>query len=136
MLSATLRDITAADPASDPDAGDIRNATVSFAVYDADTGQPVADISDVPLGLVAPDDYKTAVATVHWTADIGSAEARSYGVVVVAGGHYAGDTSPAVITVSRLDDVSVTGGGLPPSSSTSLPYSAVLSLVCIPSQTR
>ena len=111
MLSATLRDITAADPASDPDAGDILNATVRFFIYDAVTGAPVAEIPDVPIGLVDPEDGKTAVATVNWTADIGTEETRSYRVVVAAGGYYTGDSAPALVTVTRSRDAAVTGGG-------------------------
>ena len=111
MLSATVRDITAASPATDPDAGDIRNATVKFMIYDAMTDALVAEIPDVPVGLVSPDDPKTGTATVDWTADIGPADARMYRVVVLASGYYDGASSPELITVAKPLDNSVTGGG-------------------------
>ena len=51
LLSATVRDITAVLPASDPNAGNILNATVTFVNRDTNT-----DITTVPLVLVNPAD--------------------------------------------------------------------------------
>ena len=113
MLAATVRDITAApdEPKYDPDPGDIRNATVKFVIHDAMTSELVAEIADVPVGLVDPADPKTGTATVNWTADIGAAGAKTYRVTVVAEDYYTGTSWPELITVAKPFDNSVTGGG-------------------------
>jgi hypothetical protein len=110
-LSATILDITAAtgDPAYDPNAGDIRNATVTF--INRDTNTPIAT---VPVNLINAGDTKTGTASFNWNLDIGQANSGSFRIGIVAGGYYARNNSgdDAVVTVSRpLSSGFVTGGG-------------------------
>src|SRR5438093_7316716 len=56
-LSATIQDTTAVDSISDPNAGDIRNAKVTFV--DRATGTPFAGCSNLSVGLVNLSDSKT-----------------------------------------------------------------------------
>jgi hypothetical protein len=107
-LSATVRDISLVDP-SDPNPGDIRNATLTFV--DRDTNTPIAA---VPIGLVNPSDNRTGTAAYTWYIDIGSADSRSFTIGIVAGGHYVRNSAEdnTVVTVSKpLTASFITGGG-------------------------
>ncbi|HVK07210.1 MAG TPA: hypothetical protein VM597_00395, partial [Gemmataceae bacterium] len=108
-LRATVRDLTAVDPSADPNAGDVRHATVSFV--NRDTGAVIA--SGLPVTLLDPADPKSGVVSYDWTVDLGSANSRSVTVGVVVDGRYARNNSAddAVVTVSRPLDLFVTGGG-------------------------
>jgi hypothetical protein len=110
-LSATVRDITAVtdDPAFDPDAGDIRKATVRFV----DRDHANAVLCTAPIGL-AGTDPKTGTATCNWSANVGPQDSVLYTVGIVVGGFYAADTSAddAVVTVAKpLTTNFITGGG-------------------------
>jgi hypothetical protein len=78
-LAATIRDISAVDPASDPNAGDIRNASVTFV--NRDTGAVIA--ANVPLNLVTAGDTRVATALYQWAVDIGSADSADYRIGIV-----------------------------------------------------
>ena len=113
-LSATVKDITAVLPASDANAGDIRNARVRFVNRDllpSATGYYLSDWL-VP-GLVNISDTKTGVVNASWTATI-SGDAQQFTIgVIVDNGYYIRNASDdnAVITISKPLADFVTGGG-------------------------
>jgi hypothetical protein len=110
-LSATVRDITVvpSDPSTDPNAGDIRNATITFVDVDGG-GVPIAT---VPIGLVTPGDARTGTATYNWSVNIGAANSVSYTIGVIVNGYYVRNSSDddAVVTVVKPTGDCVTGGG-------------------------
>jgi hypothetical protein len=80
-LSATITDITyeTGDPDYDPCPGDIRNATLSFI----DRGTNTIIASNVPIGLVDPNDPLVAVGTYDWNVNIaGMSETFEIGIIV------------------------------------------------------
>jgi Bacterial Ig-like domain (group 3)/HYR domain len=106
-LSATIQDITAFSPLTDPNAGDIRKATVTFLI----DGVACAGCSNLPIALVNPADMKTGTVVVPSVIlNIGSADALPFTVTTVVNGYYTGSTS-AVITVAKPLPDFVTGGG-------------------------
>jgi uncharacterized repeat protein (TIGR01451 family) len=110
-LAATIQDITAADPGSDPNFGDIRNATVTFINRDTNTA---INPTPVPVGLVNMSDTKTGTATYTWNASIGSANSQSFTIGVIVNGWYARNDSAenTVVTLSKpLATDFITGGG-------------------------
>ncbi|MDF7813550.1 HYR domain-containing protein [Hymenobacter sp. YC55] len=120
-LSATVRDITAMsatggsanyDAAYDGFAGDIRNATVTFKVYDDVSAAPVATLP-ATLGLATPGDFKTGTATATWTPNIGTSDSKQYTVRVVVDGYYLRNSTAddPVVTISKPLNDFVTGGG-------------------------
>jgi hypothetical protein len=108
-LRATIQDITAAYPGLDADAGDIRNATVTFV--NRDTGAVIA--ANVPVTLLNSGDTKTGVATYDWTVNIGSADSQSITVGIVVNNYYTRNSAldNTVITVSKPLDSFISGGG-------------------------
>jgi hypothetical protein len=115
-LSATIQDITAADPTSSPPSpsddysGDIRNASVTFV--DRDAGNAV--LCTASVGLVNLADKKTGTATCNWSASIGSSDSSTFTVGIVINNYYTRNSSydDAVITVSKpLTTNFITGGG-------------------------
>jgi hypothetical protein len=109
-LSATIQDITAVigDPAYDPDAGDIRNATVTFVNRDNN-----ATLCTATIGLVSLSDLKTGTATCSWTASLSGGDATSYTIGIVVGGYYIRNSSEdnAVVEVAPGGVGAITGGG-------------------------
>ncbi|HZN37900.1 MAG TPA: MBG domain-containing protein, partial [Planctomycetota bacterium] len=108
LLSATIQDITAVLPGSDPDQGDIRNATVTF--IDRDANLPIAT---VPVSLVSPLDVKTGTATYSWNVDLGTSDGRTFMLGIVVGNHYtrnAGDDN-TIVTVKKATPESIGGAG-------------------------
>jgi hypothetical protein len=81
-LRATVRDVTAVDPAADPHPGDVRHAIVSFV--DRDTGAVIA--SGLPVTLLDPADPKSGVVAYDWAVDLGNADSRSFTLGVVVAG--------------------------------------------------
>jgi hypothetical protein len=111
-LSATIQDITAVvgDPAYDANAGDIRNAKVTFVDRDAAN----AVLCTAPVGLVNLADTKTGTVTCNWSANIGSSDSNSFTIGIIVNNYYTRDASAdnAVVTVSRpLTSSFITGGG-------------------------
>jgi hypothetical protein len=104
-LSATVQDITAtADPAYDPDAGDITKATVTFVV----DGQGGPSLT-VPVGLVNNADSKVGTATLNVTLGLGD-----HTVKVTIGGYYknaASNDGNGVLEVAQTGPGMITGGG-------------------------
>ena len=114
-LSATIRDITAetSDAAYDPNAGDIRNATVTFINRDA-ADVPLAGCVNVPVQLVNLSDPKTGTVTCNWSANIGNLDSDSFTIGIVVNNYYDrnASTDNAVVTVSKpLGTNFITGGG-------------------------
>ncbi|GAA3971381.1 hypothetical protein GCM10022407_16490 [Hymenobacter antarcticus] len=122
-LSATVRDISALspnpsspdfDPAYDALAGDVRNATVTFLIYDDLLAPPIATLTGT-VGLVpgAPGDFRTGTATAAWLPNIGSSDSKQYTIRILVGGFYLRNsaTDNAMVTVSRPYNDFVTGGG-------------------------
>jgi hypothetical protein len=114
-MQATVQDITAAtgDPSTDPYAGDIRNARVSF--NSPDTTIPASCTNLTPV-LVNPSDSKTGVVSCTTTFDIGSADSTQFTVgaaVDSSNNYYTRNSSfdDTVITVSKPLIGFVTGGG-------------------------
>jgi hypothetical protein len=110
-LVATIRDITAVtgDSATDPNGGDIRNATVKFV--NRDTNAVLCTASAV--NLLDPSDTKVGTAGCQWTANIGNSDAATFTIGIVVSGYYTRDSSAddALVTVSRLIPGSIGGGG-------------------------
>jgi hypothetical protein len=107
-LSATIKDITADDPGSDNDAGDIRNAIVRFINRDNNTV-----IGTASVGLVNAGDTKVGTATLNWNVNI-TGDAQSFTIGVIVDNYYVRDNSDdnTVITVAKpLGDLFITGGG-------------------------
>ncbi len=110
-LSATIQDISAVtgDPAHDPNAGDVRNALVTF--INRDTNTPIAT---VPVNLANASDTKTGSASFNWNVDIGQADSNTFTVGIVVGNYYQRNSSSdnVVITVSKpFASNHITGGG-------------------------
>jgi hypothetical protein len=112
-LSATIQDITAVtgDPATDPDAGDIRKAKVTFVNRDA-ANAPLCTADLVPA-LVNASDAKTGTVLCNWSANIAGADSQAFTVGIRVGGRYLRDdsTDDAVVTVSKPLTSFITGGG-------------------------
>jgi hypothetical protein len=108
-LRATVQDITAVDPVSDPNAGDITKATVTFV--NRDNGN--APLCTASLKLLDPTDLTTASAACEWMVDIGNNSGVDYTVGMVVGGNYIRDNSEddTVVVVSKPDTNFITGGG-------------------------
>jgi hypothetical protein len=109
-LSATIQDISAVTPTLDPNAGDIRKATVTFYVKN---GTDYTQIGNAPIGLVSSNDTKVGVATLNWTADIGNANSGDFTIRMVVDGWYSRDAAEdnTVVTISKPLDDFITGGG-------------------------
>jgi PKD repeat protein len=113
-LRASVQDITAVDPDSDPHAGDVQNARVTFYA------DGVAIAENLPVALVDPADPKTGVAAYPWDVDIGSADSETYEISVriessadpsADPSYYTGADEHILVTVSKPLNNSVTGGG-------------------------
>ena len=111
-LEAVIRDITAVNSGSDPNAGAILNATVTFKVFDAFSGSLLATISNPTIGLIG-SDTKVALAQASYTVSLGNANAAIYRVETIVGGYYTADAtaSEALITVAKPIDYTINGGG-------------------------
>jgi len=108
-LSATVQDISAVptDPATDGQEGDIRHATVTFAIVE--TGQT---FPGVPVGLVTTADTRTGTATKNVAVNIGNADALALTVRVIVDGYYTGLVEQSVLNVAKpLSSSFITGGG-------------------------
>ncbi len=101
-LSATIKDLSGG-------AGTITNATVTF-INEAD-GSTIA--SNLPVSLISSTDPTTGTASYNWSVNIGTASSQSYTIGIIVGGDYARNSSAddAVVTVSRPQAGSATGGG-------------------------
>ena len=114
-LSATIRDITAetGDATTDPFAGDIRNAKVTFVNRDS-SNAPITGCVDMPVQLVSSSDIKTGTVTCNWTANIGQSDSDQFTIGIVVSNYYNrnASTDNAVVTVSKpLGTNFITGGG-------------------------
>lgn len=109
-LGATIRDIIAVtdDAAYDANAGDIRNATVTFINRDNNTV-----IGTAPLGLVNGADTKTGTATYNWSVDIGNADSKDFTVGIVVNNYYTRNSSDDnnIITVAKPLNDFISGSG-------------------------
>jgi autotransporter-associated beta strand protein len=109
-LSATIRDITAEATASstDPFAGDISNAKVTFINRNTNTV-----IATVPVSLVNTQDTKAGTATYNWPVDIGTSNAKDFTIGVQVNGYYQRNVSEdnTIVTVSKSLKEFVSGGG-------------------------
>jgi VCBS repeat-containing protein len=108
-LRAVIRDITAVTPGTDPDAGNITKATVTF--INRDTNAVIA--ANVPVSLIDPADPKTGAAVFNWRVDLGSKDSDCLTVGIVVNGFYGRNASAedTVVTVSKPLDNFITGGG-------------------------
>jgi hypothetical protein len=113
-LSATIKDITALGGA-DTDAGDIRNATVTFRL-----GSPTGTIlgtPNIPVVLVSPGNTMVGTASTTFNYTLSSTDCANKGttldVYAVVNNYYTGDNSldPGNVTISVPGSESVTGGG-------------------------
>src|SRR5262249_16229773 len=101
-LSATIKDTSGG-------AGNITNATVIF-VNRAD-GSTIA--ANLPVSLISSTDPTTGTARYNWSVNIGTASSQSYTIGIIVGHDYARNSSAddAVVTVSKPQAGSATGGG-------------------------
>ncbi|MDH4185892.1 MAG: putative Ig domain-containing protein [Nitrospira sp.] len=109
QLRATVQDITAMLPASDPAAGVVTQATVTFV--NRDTNTVIA--ANLPVTLIDPADPKTGTASYNWTVDLGNLDSESYTIGVIVNGSYSRNSGldNSVVTVSKPLQNFVTGGG-------------------------
>jgi autotransporter-associated beta strand protein len=102
-LSAAVRDITAETTATatDPFAGDISKATVTF--IDRITNTVIAT---VPVSA-------TGTATYNWSVDLGTDNAKDFTIGVQVSGYYQRNVSEdnTIVTVSKALKEFVSGGG-------------------------
>jgi hypothetical protein len=97
-LRARVRDISAtAEAAGDLDAGDVRNANVTFV--DRSTNAILGTATVTLTG----SDQTVGEATVNWTANIGSSSSRSFTIGMIVGNAYNRNstTENAVVVVSK-----------------------------------
>ncbi len=107
ILSANIQDITITDP--DPDAGDIRNASVKFvdrAGGDISGWLPVVDLFD-------PSDPTTGTVSFDWVVNLGNQTSASVTVGIVVNNYYTRNdgTDDVVVTVYKPVGDFITGGG-------------------------
>ena len=109
-LRATIQDITAVlgDPAYDANAGDIRNAKVTFT----SNGGTLTGCSNIPVTLLA-SDTKTGSVSCTGTFSSGSSGSLEYQITTTVSGYYTDTTSnvPTVIEVADPTGTFITGGG-------------------------
>ncbi len=108
-LRATIQDITVVDPITDPDPGNITNATVTFV--NRDNGNAVLCSSNVVL--LDPADPKVGTAACDWSVNIGNNSGLDYTLGMVVNGYYTRDNSEdnTVVVVSKPTSYFITGGG-------------------------
>jgi hypothetical protein len=110
-LRATIQDITAVlgDPAHDPEAGNITNATVSFV----DRNKANAVLCTANVILLDPANPTIGTATCNWTANIGSSYGVDYTIGTIVNGYYTRDSTEddVVVVVSKPTSNFITGGG-------------------------
>jgi CSLREA domain-containing protein len=109
-LPVTIKDITATDAASDADAGDIRNAKVTFKR----DGTDITGCVNMSVGLVSASDTNVGTATCTTTLQASStAGGTPYTISVFVNGYYAGSLTPSVVVNVALPITSnfITGGG-------------------------
>jgi hypothetical protein len=108
-LRATIEDITSQFPGLDPDAGDIRNAKVTF--INRDTGAIIA--TNVPVTLLSSGNSKVGIASYDWTVDIGSADSASFTIGIIVNNYYTRDSAldNTVVTVTKPITGAIGGGG-------------------------
>jgi hypothetical protein len=101
-LSATIKD-------SSGGAGNVTNATVTF-VNRAD-GSTIA--GPLPVSLISSTDITTGTASYNWSVNIGTNSSESFTIGIVVGNDYSRNSASddAVVTVSKPQAGSATGGG-------------------------
>lgn len=110
-LSATIQDITAVsgDEAYDANAGDIRNAKVTF--INRENGTVLA--SNIPVGLVSSGDTKTGTATANVSLTTGNSSSATYTIGIIVSGYYTRNVADdnTIVTISKPLSDFITGGG-------------------------
>jgi PKD repeat protein len=96
-LRAVIRDITAVNGTTDPDAGGITTATVTF--INLDSGAIIA--SDVPVSLLDSADLKSGAASFDWQVDIGAKASAAFDVGIIVNGHYTAAQEDINVMVSK-----------------------------------
>jgi large repetitive protein len=117
-LRTTVQDITAVDPALDPNAGDIQNAKVTFTATNNGTPVPLTGCSDLSVALLVAGDTKTGSASCVVSDKFNAGSNSSgveYQITTTVSGYYtnASDTTtgPTVIEVADPTGQFITGGG-------------------------
>jgi hypothetical protein len=92
----------------DPNAGDIRNATVTFV--DRTNNTPLCS---APVLLINSSDTKTGSVTCGFTGTVGSTGSTQYTVGIFVNGYYSRNmsTDNALVTISQVGPGMITGGG-------------------------
>jgi hypothetical protein len=92
----------------DPNAGDIRNATVTFVDRSNN-----ATLCSAPVLLINSSDTKTGSVTCQFTGIVGNTGSTQYTVGIVVSGYYSRNmsTDNAVVTISQVGPGMITGGG-------------------------
>ncbi|MFC7666978.1 MBG domain-containing protein [Hymenobacter humi] len=110
-LRAQVQDITAYNAASDPNAGNITNATVDFIIKKFVGDAAVATILNVPVTLVTSGNTMVGIAQRDFTFDIGNEVGVVYTIETKVNGYYTSVSDFDNINVSRPSQDFVTGGG-------------------------
>jgi hypothetical protein len=92
----------------DPNAGNIRNATVTFV--DRSTNMTLCT---APVLLINSSDTKTGSVTCQFTGMVGNTGSTQYTVGIVVNGYYSRNmsTDNALVTISQVGPGMITGGG-------------------------
>ncbi|PWA07591.1 hypothetical protein DB891_14670 [Flavobacterium laiguense] len=114
-LSATIKDITALG-GGDTNAGDIRNAKVTFRLGNPMTGM-ILGTSNIPVVLVSAGNTMIGTVSTTFNYTLSSTDCANKGVTLdiyaVVNNYYKGDNclDPGSVTISVPGSESVTGGG-------------------------
>jgi trimeric autotransporter adhesin len=108
-LRATIQDITAVLGDPDANAGDIRNAKVTFT---SNGGTLSSGCSNIPVTLLASDTTTGSVSCTG-TFSSGSGGSAEYQITTTVSGYYTDSTSnvPTVIEIADPTGTFITGGG-------------------------
>ena len=124
LLSATVKDITAVDPSSDPNPGVITNAIVEFH---RDTKDGVL-LGTAVVELVDPSDSKVGIASKLYDVQLSNTDLANGGLILnivpVVKGYYTALGDVQGVTVALPGSEFVTGGGYLVNNSTKGTFAA------------
>jgi hypothetical protein len=89
--------------------GDIRNACITFRIFDA--GDNLVHHVTLPVNrLIIPGDISTGIVSYDWLVNLGSADYKTFTVKVIADCYYSARRSTTLTVYKPVGDF-ITGGG-------------------------
>ena len=107
---ATVQLIAVINDWDDGWSGDIRNACITFKIFDEPGGALVESVTLPVKRLIIPGDFTTGVVSYNFIADLGSADYKTYTVKIIADCYYYAKRSVALTVYKPVGDF-ITGGG-------------------------